>query len=171
MNNSSSPHLGDHDSATHHQKAGRRICREHRQQKNMENLHNPQVQTEKEAQPRTKQAQQGPGSCKRQHATAARANVVPLPTSYSPTIMPLTFALFLQLHMATMDIKSAYLNAPLPPEADWIVTTLEPRIASVCGLDPAQDYRIANALYGVPPALSALQDSSPRRRLHNVRVR
>jgi hypothetical protein len=49
-----------------------------------------------------------------------KANV-PLPTSYSPTIMPLTFALFLQLaviqqlHMATMDIKSAYLNAPLPP--------------------------------------------------------
>ena len=74
-----------------------------------------------------------------------KANV-PLPTSYSPTIMPLTFALFLQLaviqqlHMATMDIKSAYLNAPLPPEADWIVTTLEPHIASVCGLDPAQEY-------------------------------
>jgi hypothetical protein len=48
----------------------------------------------------------------------------PLPLSYSPTIMPLTFALFLQLaviqklHMATMDIKSAYLNAPLPPDAD-----------------------------------------------------
>ena len=44
---------------------------------------------------------------------------VQLPPSYSPTIMPLTFALFLQLaviqklHMATMDIKSAYLNAPL----------------------------------------------------------
>ena len=42
---------------------------------------------------------------------------VPLPASYSPTIMPLTFSLFLQLaviqrlHMATMDIKSAYLNA------------------------------------------------------------
>ena len=41
-----------------------------------------------------------------------KANV-PLPTSYSPTIMPLTFALFLQLaviqqlHIATMDIKSA----------------------------------------------------------------
>jgi hypothetical protein len=80
----------------------------------------------------------------------------PLPISYSPTIMPLTFALFLQLavihqlHMATMDIKSAYLNAALPPEADWIVTTLEPHIATVCGLDPAQEYRIANALYGLP---------------------
>jgi hypothetical protein len=85
-----------------------------------------------------------------------KANV-PLPTSYSATIMPLiTFALFLHLaviqqhHMATMNIKSAYLNAPLPPEADWIVTTLEPHIASVCGLDPAQEYHIANALYDLP---------------------
>ncbi len=84
-----------------------------------------------------------------------KANV-PLPPSYSPTIMPLTFALFLQLaiinhlHMATMDIKSAYLNAPLPPDADWIVTTLEPHIATVCGLDHTQEYRIANALYGLP---------------------
>jgi hypothetical protein len=65
--------------------------------------------------------------------------------------MPLTFALFLQLaviqqlHMATIDIKSAYLISPLSPEADWIVT-----IASVCGLDPAQKYRIAIALYGLP---------------------
>ena len=55
---------------------------------------------------------------------------VPLPASYSPIIMPLTFSLFLQLaviqklHMTTMDIKSAYLNAALPPDADWIVTTL-----------------------------------------------
>ena len=46
-----------------------------------------------------------------------KANV-PLPASYSPTIMPLTFALFLQLaviqqlHTATMNIKSAYLNTP-----------------------------------------------------------
>jgi hypothetical protein len=59
----------------------------------------------------------------------------PSPVSYSPTIMPLTFALFLQLaliqqlHMATMDIKSAYLNAPLPQDADWIVTSLEHHIA------------------------------------------
>ena len=81
---------------------------------------------------------------------------VSLPPTYSPTIMPLTFALFLQLavihklHMATMDIKSAYLNAPLPPDADWIITTLEPHIAEVCGLDPKQEYRIANALYGLP---------------------
>ncbi len=70
--------------------------------------------------------------------------------------MPLTFSLFLQLaviqklHMATMDIKSAYLHAALPPDADWIVTTLEPHIAEVCGLDPTQEYRIANALYGQP---------------------
>jgi hypothetical protein len=81
----------------------------------------------------------------------------PLPVSYSPTIMPLTFALFLQLtviqqlHMATMDVKSAYLNnAPLPQDADWIVTILEHHIATACGLDPAQEYRIANALYGLP---------------------
>jgi hypothetical protein len=81
----------------------------------------------------------------------------PLPVSYSPTIMPLTFALFLQLaviqklHMATMDIKSAYLNAPLlTPDADWIVTTLENHIAIAYGLDPAQECRIANALYGLP---------------------
>ena len=80
----------------------------------------------------------------------------PLPASYSPTIMPLTFSLFLQLaviqklHMATMDIKSAYLNAALPPDADWIVTTLEPHIAEVCGLDPTQEYKITNALYGLP---------------------
>jgi hypothetical protein len=81
---------------------------------------------------------------------------VPLPASYSPTIMPLTFSLFLQLavmrklHMATMDIKSAYLNAALPPDSDWIITTLEPHIAEVCGLDPLQEYRICNALYGLP---------------------
>ena len=62
---------------------------------------------------------------------------VQLPTTYSPTIMPLTFSLFLQLatiskiKMATMNIKSAYLNAPLPDEADWITTTLEPHIAEV----------------------------------------
>jgi hypothetical protein len=48
----------------------------------------------------------------------------PLRVSYSPAIMPLTFVLFLQLaviqqlHMATMDIKSAYLNASLPQDAD-----------------------------------------------------
>ncbi len=45
---------------------------------------------------------------------------------------------------------SAYLNAPLPQDADWIVTTLEYHIAIACGLDPAQEYRIANALYGLP---------------------
>ena len=84
-----------------------------------------------------------------------KANVA-LPASYSPTIMPLTFSLFLQLavihqlHTATMDIKSAYLNAALPPDADWIVTTLEPHIANACGLDPTQEYRIVNALYGLP---------------------
>ena len=65
--------------------------------------------------------------------------------------MPLSFSLFLQLavmqkmHMATMDI-----NAALPPDADWIVTTLEPHIAEVHGLDPSQEYRIRNVLYGLP---------------------
>jgi hypothetical protein len=70
--------------------------------------------------------------------------------------MPLTFSFILQLSiilgytMATMDIKSAYLNATLPPDSDWIITTLEPHIALACNLDPAQEYRIANALYGLP---------------------
>jgi hypothetical protein len=84
-----------------------------------------------------------------------KAKISPPPT-YSPTIMPLTFSFILQLSiihgytMATMDIKSAYLNAPLPPDSDWIITTLEPHIALACNLDPAQEYRIANALYGLP---------------------
>ena len=55
-----------------------------------------------------------------------------------------------KLHMDTMDIKSAYLNADLPPDADWIITTLESHIAEVCGLDPSQKYRICKALYGLP---------------------
>jgi hypothetical protein len=59
-------------------------------------------------------------------------------------------AVIQKLHMATMDIKSAYLNAPLPQDADWIVTTLEHHITIACGLDPAKEYRIANALYGLP---------------------
>ena len=84
-----------------------------------------------------------------------KAKITPPPT-YSPTIMPLTFSFILQLSiihgytMATMDIKSAYLNTPLPPDSDWIITTLEPHIALACNLDPAQEYRIANALYGLP---------------------
>jgi hypothetical protein len=70
--------------------------------------------------------------------------------------MPLTFSFILQLSiiheytMATMDIKSAYLNAPLLPDSDWTITTLEPHIALACNLDPTQEYRIANALYGLP---------------------
>ena len=50
-----------------------------------------------------------------------------------------------KLHMATMDIKFAYFNAALPP-----ITTLEPHFAEVCGLDPSQEYRICNPLYGLP---------------------
>ena len=90
-----------------------------------------------------------------------KANV-PLPTSYSPTIMLLTFALFLQLaviqqlHMATMDIKSAYLNAPLPPEADWIVTTLEPHIASVCCTRISHRQRTLRLTRLGPPILPTL---------------
>ena len=54
--------------------------------------------------------------------------------------MPLTFSPFFQLkkmHMAKMNIKSAYLNAAPSPDADWIVTTLEPHIAEVCDFDPS----------------------------------
>ena len=106
---------------------------------------------------------------------------VSLPASYSPTIMPLTFSLFphlaviQKLHIATMDIKTPYLNAALPPDADWIVTTLGPHIAEVCGLGPAQEYRIANALYGLADCWSAvlptLQSRSPSRGIHNVGIR
>ena len=109
---------------------------------------------------RKKKANEEPDKHKARGAdTLRRAMIkadVQLPTTYSPTIMPLTFSLFLQLatiskfKMASMDIKSAYLNAPLPDEADWITTTLEPHIAEVCGQNPAQEYRIANALYGLP---------------------
>ena len=105
-----------------------------------------------------------------------RANA-PLPVSYySPTIMPLTFALILQLaviqklHMATMDIKSAYLNAPLPQDSDWVVTTLEHHIAIACGLDPAKEYR---ALYGLPDSgrIVYLQLFSQKGPVHHVRLR
>ena len=104
----------------------------------------------------------------------------PLPASYSPTIMPLTFSLFLQLaviqklHMATMDIKSAYLNAALPPDADWIVTTLEPHIAEVCGLDPAQEQNRQRIVWPTrlwPTLLPTLQGRTTRRRISDVRIR
>jgi hypothetical protein len=123
----------------------------------MENQNDPQMQAQEESEWRTGQAQ-GLRRRTRRHLRRAMIKAdVQLPTTYSPTIMPPTFSLFLQLatiskfKMATMDIKSAYLNEPLPDEADWIITTLEPHIAEVCGLDPAQqEYRIANALYGLP---------------------
>ena len=78
------------------------------------------------------------------------------PPAYSPTIKPLTFSFVLQLAiihkmtMATMDIKCAYLNAPLPDTSDWIITEIEPHIATICNLKPGQHYRIATALYGLP---------------------
>jgi len=81
---------------------------------------------------------------------------VQLPPTYSPTVRPLTFAFILQLavvkqfSMATMDIKTAYLNVKLPLDEDWIITQIDPRIAKLCGLDPDQHYRIGTALYGLP---------------------
>ena len=57
---------------------------------------------------------------------------IPLPTNFSPTIMPLTLSLFLQLavtlklHMATMDIKAAYpyhLTATGSPKPSWNYTS------------------------------------------------
>ena len=79
-----------------------------------------------------------------------------LPPSYSPTISPLTFAFILQLattqrlKCATMDITAAYLQVPIPEDAEWIVTKLEPFVAQICGLDPKQLYKIDKYLYGLP---------------------
>jgi len=87
---------------------------------------------------------------------AMRKQGIQLPTTYSPTIRPLTFSIMLQLavilglSMATMDIKTAYLNVLLPDDEDWIVTQIHPKIAELCGLDPEQHYRIGTALYGLP---------------------
>jgi hypothetical protein len=120
----------------------------------MENQNDPQMQAQDKSEWRTEQAH-GAARGNTLHRATINADVQ-LPTTYSPTIMPLTFSLFLQLatiskfKMATMNIKSAYLNAPLQDKADWITTTLEPHIAEVCGLDPAQEYQNANALYGLP---------------------
>ena len=112
---STQPHLGDHDPATYHVE-------------NSDNKRTWKIRTTLKC----KRKKKSNGESDKHKARAAargdtlhramtKANV-PLPTSY---ITPLTFALFLQqlaviqqLHMATMDIKSAYLNAPLPPEAD-----------------------------------------------------
>jgi hypothetical protein len=49
------------------------------------------------------------------------------PNHHAPHICTLPpLAVIQQLNSATMDIKSAYLNAALPSDANWIVTTLEP---------------------------------------------
>ena len=79
-------------------------------------------------------------------------------------------AVIQKLHMATMDIKSAYLNAPLPQDSDWVVTTLEHHIAIACGLDPAKEYR---ALYGLPDSgrIVYLQLFSQKGPVHHVRLR
>lgn len=87
---------------------------------------------------------------------AMRKQGVQQPPTYSPTVRPLTFAFILQLavimgfSMATMDIRTAYLNVLLPDDEDWVITQIDPRIAGICGLDPDQHYRIGTALYGLP---------------------
>ena len=70
--------------------------------------------------------------------------------------------------MATMDLKSAYLNAPLPPVSDWIIITLEyPRPSTgvpyrQCSIRPPRLWSYI---------LPALPLSAPLRRVHHVRVR
>ena len=134
-------------------------------------IHNPQVQTEKEVQRRTRQAQ-GPGSCKRRHVTPGDDQS----QHTSITIMPLTFALFLQLaviqqlHMATIDIKSAYLISPLSG------SRLDRNHCLCVRSRPCTKISHCNRIIRLarlgPPVLSALQDISPRRRrLHDVCVR
>ena len=91
-----------------------------------------------------------------QYARKVLKNGGILPPSYSPTISPLTFAFMMQLatskrlKCATMDITAAYLQVPIPSEAQWIVTRLEPFVARICGLDPDQMYKIDRYLYGLP---------------------
>jgi hypothetical protein len=81
---------------------------------------------------------------------------LPLPPTFSPTIKPLTFAFMLQLAVTlqliwcTADIKSAYLNVPRPANETPILTKLEKFVAEICGLDPAQLYRVDKCLYGLP---------------------
>eukprot|EP01036_Dinobryon_divergens_P027600 gene27600-biopygen22715 len=97
--------------------------------------HNSQVQAEKETQRRARQAQsprRNPrGHTPPRHDQSHRRPPDQLqPHHYATHLRTLPATRYIQkLHMATMDIKSAYLNAPLPPDADWIVTTLEPHIA------------------------------------------
>jgi len=97
------------------------------------------------------------GAARGDQLTRAMKRVgIQLPPTYSPTVRPLTFAFMLQLavikgfSMATMDIKTAYLNVRLPMNEDWIITQIDPRIAKLCDLDPEQHYRIGTALYGLP---------------------
>jgi hypothetical protein len=81
---------------------------------------------------------------------------LPLPPTFSPTVKPLTFAFMLQLAITlqliwcTADIKSAYLNVPRPSLETPILTKLEKFVAEICGLDPAQLYRVDKCLYGLP---------------------
>ena len=105
----------------------RRIRGEHRPEASMEDKDHAEMQAQEETERRIRQTQSASVAAARGD-TLRRAMIkakVPLPASYRPTIiMPLTFSLFLQLtvirklHMATMGIESAYLNAALPPEAN-----------------------------------------------------
>jgi hypothetical protein len=108
--------------------------------------------------------EQGPRGSMRRHPTShndqsKRSTATQLqPYHYAPHFRTLPSTGDHHYPTVTMDIKSAYLNAPLPPDADWIDTTLEPHIAKVCGLDPAQEYRIPRLRpYILPPLQEGTQ--------------
>ena len=76
-----------------------------------------------------------------------------MPSMFSPTVKPLTFAFMMQiagLIWCTVDIKAAYLNVSRPAEEVPILTRLEPFVAEICDLDPNQLYRKDKCLYGLP---------------------
>jgi hypothetical protein len=73
----------------------------------------------------------------------------PLPTSYSPTIIPLTFALFLQLAVI-QQLYTATIRIPERPTPHGSGLDRHPSEAAYRLGDPRQEYRIANALYGLP---------------------
>ena len=78
--------------------------------------------------------------------------------TYSPTINSLTFSVVHQLaiirgmHRKTIDVVGAYLYQEYPNDALPLIVTLEPAVATICGLDPKQSYRIRKYLYGLPDA-------------------
>ena len=78
--------------------------------------------------------------------------------TYSPTINSLTFSVVHQLAIMrdmqrkTIDVVGAYLYQDYPDDALPLIVTLEPAVATVCGLNPNQSYRIRKYLYGLPDA-------------------